>query len=386
MSHRSSFFLPFSGRLEPGRAARRALLPGAAVLALALLAGCGDKTSNSEAAVPVIAQPVQAAGGVEASRFPGAVHARFEMPLSFRVAGQLTARYVEAGAAVKKGQPLAQLDPADAGSQQAAARAALDAAEHRLLYAAQQRGRDAAQARQNLISQLQLEQTQDAYAAALAARDQARQQYQLAQNQSRYTTLTADHDGVIAGLRAEVGEVLTAGQAVYDYAWDGEREVRIDVPESRIGGLALGQAATVRLPARPGREYAARVREIAAAADPQSRTYLVRLTLDPAGGDLPPLGMTADVALQGTAAAPGQVRIPATALFHQGEQPAVWVVGADNTLALRPVSVRRYGERDVLVASGLQAGERIVMQGVHTVSAGMKVELVNPPHPEDAPR
>ncbi|GLQ48051.1 RND transporter MFP subunit [Dyella lipolytica] len=336
--------------------------------------------------MPVIALPVQAVDGLSYGRFPGEIHARYEMPLSFRVSGQLTARYVTAGDVVKKGQALAQLDPADAGNQLAAAKAALEAAEHRLLFATQQRDRDEAQSKQNLISQLQLEQTQDAYASALAARDQAKQQVELAQNQSRYTMLVADHDGAITSRQADVGQVLAAGQAVFGFAWSGDRDVDLDVPESRVDGIVIGQTATVTLPALPGRVFAAHVREIAPAADPQSRTYLVKLTIDQPG-TLLQLGMTADVALQSSKPSGATVSIPATALFHQGEHPAVWVVRpADATLELRPVTIVRYGERDVLIADGLKAGERVVMQGVHTVTAGEKVTPIAPPHPEDAPQ
>jgi membrane fusion protein, multidrug efflux system len=366
---------------------RRAIwLSGAMAMSLIMLTACGKKAPDAEQAVPVIAQPVQAVDGLAAAGFPGEIHARYEMPLSFRVGGQLTARYVNAGDLVKKGQALAQLDPTDAGNQLAAAKAALEAAEHRLLFATQQRDRDEAQSKQNLISQLQLEQTQDTYASALAARDQARQQFELAQNQSRYTTLIADHDGAITSRQADVGQVLAAGQAVFGFAWSGEREAYLDVPESRVDGIVIGQTAKVTLPALPGRVFDAKVREIAPAADAQSRTYLVKLTIDQPGNALQ-LGMTADVALQGAKQPSAMVSIPATALFHQGEHPAVWVVRpADATLELRPVTVTRYGERDVLIASGLQAGERVVMQGVHTVSVGEKVVPIAPPHPEDAPQ
>lgn len=361
-------------------------LAGTLVMSLLLLAACGKKAPEVDQAVPVIALPVQAVDGMSAGRFPGEIHARYEMPLSFRVAGQLTARYVNPGDLVKKGQALAQLDPTDAGNQLAAAKAALEAAEHRLLYATQQRDRDDAQSKQNLISQLQLEQTQDAYASALAARDQARQQFELAQSQSRYTTLIADHDGAITSRQADVGQVLTAGQAVFDFAWSGEREAYLDVPESRIDGIVIGQAAKITLPALPDRALDAHVREISPAADPQSRTYLVKLTIDQPANTLQ-LGMTADVVLQSGKSSTVAISVPATALFHQNEHPAVWVVRpADATLELRPVTIARYGERDVLIASGLQAGERVVMQGVHTVSIGEKVAPIAPPHPEDAPQ
>ena len=365
---------------------RHLWLPYAAAIPLLLLVACGRKAPEAQVASPVIALPVQSVDGQSGGRFPGEIHARYEMPLSFRVGGQLTARYVNAGDVVKKGQALAQLDPSDSANQLAAAKAALEAAEHRLLFATQQRDRDEAQSKQNLISQLQLEQTQDAYASALAGRDQAKQQFELAQNQSRYTTLIADHDGAITSRQADVGQVLAAGQAVFGFAWSGEREVYVDVPESRVDGVTIGQAAKMTLSVLPGHVYEARVREIAPSADPQSRTYLVKLTLDQPGSLLQ-LGMTADVTMQATKSSAATVSIPATALFHQDEHAAVWVLRpADATLELRPVTVVRYGERDVWIASGLKAGERIVMQGVHTVSAGEKVAPIAPPHPEDAPQ
>ena len=196
----------------------------------------------------------------------------------------------------------------------------------------------------------------------------------------------ADHDGIITSRQAEVGQVLAAGQQVFGFAQSGEREVYVDVPESRVGGIAIGQPATVNLPALPGHSYTARVREIAPAADTQSRTYLVKLAIDHADASLE-LGMTADVALQAGNTVDDMISIPATALFHQGEHPAVWVVNPDDSkLALRPVTVTRYGERDVLIGTGLKAGERVVMQGVHAVSAGEKVTPIAPPHAEDAPQ
>jgi multidrug efflux system membrane fusion protein len=357
----------------------------AAASALAMLAACSQRAAPAADARPVIALPVEAVDASQAVQFPGEVHSRFEMPLSFRVAGQLVARSAHLGDNVRKGQTLAKLDDADALKTQASAQAALDAADHRLTFATQQRDRDEAQAAQNLISQLQLEQTRDGYAGALAARDQARQQLALAQAQLRYHTLVADNDGTITGEAAEVGQVVAAGQGVFGFAWTGERDVFFSVPEGQLAAVAVGQTASVSLLAMPGQSYSGRVRDISPAADPQARTYRVKLALDAAGQQLP-LGMTAQVSLAAKAQGRAEVRIPATALFHDKEQPAVWVVKpSDSTLELRPVTVQRYGEREVLVSAGLTAGERVVMQGVHAVAAGEKVAPVAPPHPEDAP-
>ena len=368
-----------------GWSSRLAQVAGWVAGGLAILTACGPRQHPVESAHAVIALPVAAVNSSSAAQFPGEVHSRFEMPLSFRVAGQLVSRSARLGDNVKKGQALARLDDSDALKSQASAQAALDAAEHRLTFATQQRDRDEAQAAQNLISRLQLEQTHDAYASAVAGRDQASQQLALAQAQLHYNTLLADNDGTITSERAEVGQVVTAGQAVFGFAWSGERDVFLSVPEGQLAGVSVGQAATVSLPAQPGKSYSGRVRDISPAADPQARTYLVKVALDGAGQQVP-LGMTAEVSLSPQAQAGTQVRVPATALFHDKEQPAVWVVRpSDSTLELRRVSVARYGEREVLVSGGLNAGERVVMQGVHAVSAGEKVEPIAPPHPEDAP-
>lgn len=372
-------------RDSPARRRTRRVAPWLATAIALALAGCGHKAPDAETARPVIALPAPAAEATQALRFPGEIHARYEMPLAFRVPGQLISREARLGDTVKKGQVLARLDDADADKNEAAARAALDAAEHRLAYATQQRDRDEAQAKENLISQMQLEQTRDAYASALSAQSQAKQQYELARNQRRYNALVADRDGVITSEHAEVGQVLAAGQAVFGFAWSGERDVYVDVPEDRVAAVKPGQAASVSLLSVAGQRLTAHVREVAPAADPQTRTYRVKLSLD-APDPRVRLGMTADVALAGEAAAGKAVRLPATALFHQGEKPAVWVVRpADSTLELRPVTVLRYGERDVFVGAGVGAGERVVMQGVHTVSVGEKVAPMAPPHAEDSP-
>ncbi|MBW9139969.1 efflux RND transporter periplasmic adaptor subunit, partial [Rhizobium pusense] len=170
------------------------------------------------------------------------------------------------------------------------------------------------------------------------------------------------------------GQNVSAGQAVYNLAWSGEVDVVCDVPESALAGLAPGQTAKVTLGALPGRTFTARVRELSPAADPQSRTYRAKLTLDNPGPDVR-LGMTADIALSAPPAstasgAEGQhgfFVLPATALFHDGPQPAVWVVlAADSALEQRRVTVARYNERTIVVSQGLKDGEHVVLQGVHT--------------------
>jgi RND family efflux transporter MFP subunit len=307
------------------------------------------------------------------------------------VGGKLIERTVRLGDSVHKGQLIARLDPLDAQKQAAGAQAALDAADHRLLFAKQQLERDQAQFAQNLIAANQMEQTQDAYAAALAAREQAAAQRVVAFNTLQYNTLLADHDGVITSENADTGQVVSAGQAVYGLAWTGDTDVDLDAAAGDLGRIAVGQSASVSFPAVPGRRFEARVREVAPAADAQSRTYRVKLTLIAPDAAVR-LGMTGDAILSplaavpaaaaagGTAAAGAPVfRIPATAIFHHGKDPAVWVIRAeDSTLELRPVSVARYTERGSVITAGLKDGDNVVLAGVHTVYAGEHVKAAKP--------
>jgi membrane fusion protein, multidrug efflux system len=372
------------------------------LLAAAALVGCHGQPAVEAPPAAVVALAVHAYSGTDGGqslRYPVEAAARYANPMSFRVAGKIVERTVRLGDVVRRGTLVAKLDAADAARQAAAARAALDAAEHRLTFAQQTLDRDNAQFAQHLVAESALEQTQDAYSAARSARDQAADQWVVARNALRYHELLADHDGMITGENADTGQYVAAGQAVYGLAWTGDVDVNLDAAASDLGRMTIGQPADVTFSALPGRRFAARVREVAPAADPQSRTYRVKLTL--AGGqgaDAVRLGMTGDAVLSPAstgehqavdsahvaAAAAPIFKIPATAIFHQGSAPAVWVIRArDSTLELRPVTVRTYTERAVVVTNGLAEGDNLVLAGVHTVFAGQHVRAVKPLFADD---
>lgn len=407
--------MPFLPDTAPRRR-RLALAIATTAIAAASLAACSRKASPEAPPRPVVAVAAKLSEQTPTASLPAQIEARYATPLSFRVAGKIIDRSARLGDAVKAGQVVARLDPADLSKNAASARAQLDAAQHQLDYATQTVTRDRAQAKENLIAPAQLEQSENAYASALAQRNQATQQAALAGDQLSYGNLKADRDGVITAEQADTGQNVSAGQPVYQLAWTGDVDVIADVPEVALSAFRIGQTASVSLPAVPGKTWQARVREIAPAADPMSRTYRAKLSLLSPGPDVK-LGMMANVAFaqpfvtsatpapvasasapaaaSGAAATiadgqpvqpiqPGQpITLPSTALFHDGNQPAVWVVKSDDTLVLRRVKIARYGERTVTVAGGIQPGERIVWQGVHTVTAGEKVRVIPPLHAED---
>lgn len=294
--------------------------------------------------------------------YSGDIRARHETQLGFRVGGKIVERLVDAGAAVKAGQALMRLDPGDAGLQSSSAEA-----QNRLAEADAKRYRELRS--KGFVSQSALDAKETALQAAAA-------QAGLARNQSAYTTLRADHAGVIAATLADVGQVVSVGQPVLRLAQDGEREVAIAIPESQLADLKVGAPAEVTLLAdgRSAVRLPGRLRELAPAADPLSRTYPARVTLTQPNAAVA-LGMTARVRFDRNEKNAGLV-IPLTAVFQQGERTAVWIVAADRSISLRPVRIAAYRDDGAVVASGLAAGERIVSNGVHRLAAGEKIRII----------
>lgn len=334
-----------------------------AALSLPLvLSACGKEAAPpARVERPALTHVAGTLAGDAGNVYSGEIRARHEATLGFRIGGKLVERLVDAGAPVKAGQVLARLDAADAGLQASAAEA-----QYRLAEADTKRYREL-RAR-GFVSQSALDAREAAFKAAAA-------QAGLARNQSAYTTLRADHAGVVAATFAEAGQVVSAGQPVFRLAQDGEREVAIAIPETQLAGLKPGAAAEIDLLAGDGALHlAGRLRELAPAADPASRTYPARVVLT--GSDVRVvLGMTARVrfAADGKDAA---LVIPLTAIFQQDKRAAVWIVAADHSISLRPVQVAAYRDGGAVIAGGLTAGERIVSNGVHRLAAGEKIRII----------
>lgn len=357
-----------------------ALVVACVLAASALLVACSRSGAQAPAVAPVrpvIAQTVTPGGLARTERYSGEVHARYEAPLAFRIDGKISHRHVGIGDRVVAGQVLATLDPSDATMNAASAKAAVTAATSQRDVTRLQRDRIAALRGRALVSEAQLDQANDSLKAAEAALQQAHQQLGVRENQVRYATLTAEHDGIVTTQDAEAGQVVAAGQRVFGLAWSDEREVHIAVPESRVAALREGAALEVTLSAQPDRHYAGHLRELSAAADPQSRTFLAKVAIADAGAEVQ-LQMSADVAVT-TSNGQAAIVLPAAALFHDDAQPAVWIIDAHDRLELRAVTVARYVDDGVAIAAGVAAGERVVVRGVHTLHAGEAVRIVELP-------
>ncbi len=347
-------------------------------LLLSLLAACGKPETAPVHAVPVLVEHPAGNGGVAISAYPGEVRAREETALSFRVSGKLLRREVDAGQRVDKGQLLAELDVADYSLQARAAQAQYAAAEADLVRARDEHKRYQTLASQQLVSQSALDAQTAALKAAQGQADAARANLDVARNQAAYSRLLAPEGGMIASREAEAGQVVAAGQTIYTMAADGAREVAIALPESAIRDFSVGQAVEVELWNQQGKRLSGSIREIAAAADPQARTYAARVSLAAKALDAVELGQSARVFI--AHGKDGVMSIPLAAVQpgKQPQQASVWVVNpADGKLQARAVTLGAYGPESVPVLQGLKTEDWVVAAGGHLLREGQQVTAVD---------
>jgi RND family efflux transporter MFP subunit len=345
--------------------------------AAAVLAGCAKTEPLPEPVRSVKVLTVGASGIQSGTEFSGEVRPRVESRLGFRVAGKITQRQAELGQKVKAGQVLAQLDAQDYRLAAEAARAQVAAASTNRDLAAADHKRYVTLREQNFISGAELERRETTLKAAQAQLEQAQAQLASQGNQARYTTLVADVSGVITAVEAEPGQVVSAGTPVVRIAQDGPRDVVFSVPEDKVVALRPGSDVTVRLWAGET-TVAGKIREVAASADPVTRTYSVKVSLDAAAQ--PPLGATVSVLPQALSHAGVQViKLPTSALRQEGKGTAVWVLDkATMTVKSQPVQIATADGNEAVIAGGLLPGMLVVSAGVHVLSPGQKVTIYQP--------
>ena len=348
---------------------------------VAVCAGCSEKPQATPE--PRLVNVVRVTIGSVSSDvgYSGEVRARYETALSFRVPGKIVARNVEVGGMAKKGDVLARLDPEDQQLNARSAQSQLAAAksEYEQSKAELERYTDLYQ--KEFISKAEFDRRQNTYNVAKARLDQAQAQLAVTRNQTGYTELAADHAGVVTVIPIEVGQVVAAGQTVMKLARTDDREVAISIPENRLVELSAAREIDISLWADPSKLYKGRLREVSPSADPVTRTYAAKISVlnaDPAMK----LGMTANVYLRGVQRTVA-VMLPATALFQDNGQAAVWIVDKTaSQVKLVPVEVGEYVEDKVAVLSGLSPGDMVVRAGVHKLFAGEKVRVHEEPAKE----
>jgi membrane fusion protein, multidrug efflux system len=355
-----------------------------ALLAIAaLLAACSRPEPAPEPVRAVRTLTVQDQSAASHYEYAAEVRARTESRLSFRVAGKLVKRQVDLGDAVKAGQVLAQLDPQDLKLAQDNARAQMAAAQANYELAAAEFKRFKDLRDQNFISAAELERRETTLKAALAQLNQSKAQTQVQTNQAGYAVLVSDVAGVVTGVDAEPGAVVSSGSTVLRVAQSGPRDVVFAVPEDKVAQIRALALTTGAFKAQAWGEgkpwWPLKVREIAAAADPATRTFLVKADLGGGASAQVNLGQTMSVVVALPQVA-GVSKLPLSALKEDQGQTTVWLLDASSmTVKLQPVSVAGADGNEAVISTGLKPGDVVVTAGVHVLKTGQKVKWLQEP-------
>ena len=348
-----------------------------ALAGVTALAACSktETAPDPVRAVRTLTVSSQTAGG--AYEYAGEVKPRTESRLSFRVGGKMLKRAVDLGDTVRAGQVLAQLDPQDLRLGQDAARAAVAMAQagYDQNSADFKRYKDLHD--QGFIGPAELDRRDMALKTARAQLDQARAQSSVQGNQASYAALLADASGVITGIDVEPGMVVAAGTPVLRLAHDGPRDVVFSVPEDKVS-LVKAMAAQpgrfkVRMWGADAPALPATIREISAAADPVTRTFLIKADVGSASGMR--LGQTATVSMELPQVA-GVTKLPLSALREDQGKSTVWLVDRGNmTVRSQVVTLAGADGNEAVISSGLAPGQVVVTAGVHVLNPGQKVKF-----------
>jgi len=331
---------------------------------------------------------------------PGTMQAITEAPILARADGYLKRRLADLGDHVQGGQDLAEIDApeldqqiqqADAAVEQA--QAAVEQAEASLAQSKANRdlARITAQRLQTLNDRgIAAQQDRDQAQAQLAAQDatvQAADKAISAQrsnlnaaraNQARlrtvdgYRTVKAPFEGVITQRNVDVGALVSSGNTLlYRIAQTRTLRTYVNVPQSSVTAVHVGQTAALTLSDFPGRKFSGTVARMAHALDPSNRTMLVEVDVPNVDGAVIP-GSYADVELIGSLANPPLV-VPAAALVFRTDGAQLAVVQPDKTVHLQKVTIGRdYGDR-LEILSGVDDGTTIVAVAGDIAREGAKI-------------
>jgi len=338
---------------------------------LVLLVACESQPDAEVASGPHWVQAVTPRpAGISAARLSGTVRARFETPIAFQVGGRIAERRVDAAQRVAPGEVLFALDPRDFRQQVAVARAEHKAAEAELATAAAETRRNRDLLAREFISAQAFERVELAEQSARERVDAAAARLEQALNSLGYATLEAPRAGVLIDVSGEPGQVVAAGSPVAVLAEDGPREVEVFLPE-HIGVPAAGRLA------RPGGDtLPLKLREVAGAADPVTRTWTARYAVQEPEPDLR-LGSVVKVTLDGAGAGDNVFEVPIGAINERSQGPRIWLIEDGRA---RPVSVKLVdiNAETALIVADLDPNARIIALGTHLLEAGMAVRSRNP--------
>ncbi|MCA1428506.1 efflux RND transporter periplasmic adaptor subunit [Bradyrhizobium sp. NBAIM16] len=348
----------------------------AGVSALLLVACEREAATDSlpAPARPVRTMTVEKRDQLTPLTFSGRIEAEDEVNLAFRISGRLHSSDIRLGERVEAGQLLAQLESQDQLSALRQAQAALAAAQGQLTQARNHFERQQTLLAQGWTTRANFEAATQAQQTAQSNVEMAEAQLNSAHDQVSFTELRADAPGKITETGPAAGEVVQAGQTIARIARQDGRDAVFDMPAQFVRAAPSNLQVSVSLTDDPAVTAEGRIRQVAAQANPVTRTFEIKIGLRD-----PPAAMRLGATVTGRVemSAGPMIDIPATALTRMNRQPAVWILDpATKTVAIRNVDVLRFDQAQVIISQGLDIGEVVVTAGVQALHPGQRVRVL----------
>jgi HlyD family secretion protein len=346
----------------------------AMVLAYRLITWFINRNAPPEA--PAIPLVTVASVGVSAAptlvSITGTISARYDIPIGVEGDGGRVAKvFVEAGDKVKRGQVLARLDTSVVAPQVASLGAALEQARAEAELAQAEYRRAESVSASGALSTEEIQRRKSSSVTAQAKVKLAAAQLAEAQARLGRTDVRAPADGVVLTRTVEVGQMaIPGGPALFRLSEGGEVELRGQVAEQDLPLLQVGQKATVRLTGLD-RPYEGEIRLLGAVIDPQTRLGSVRVALKSDPNLRPGAFARADV----TVSRKERAILPQSAVLTDANGPYVMVVDSSNKVRRRAVRLAGTSSDGVLIASGLDAKDRVVTTAGSFLQEGEPVNV-----------
>lgn len=306
------------------------------------------------------------------SHYPATVVASEQSPIASRMMGFVQKIHVAEGEYVEKGAPLVDIDQADIDAQITQARAMLDQAKSGLADAQRNFERSKNLYDQEALPKQQFEQSQTGLEQARAQVERARAGLEQAQTQTRYTQMTAPFSGTVVERMIDTGQLATPGQPLLMLQSDAGLEVAAELPDSAYRQLnAVTELPVQYRDGAASEEFIAPLLKKVAAANPMTRTHTVKLAVPESVA----LHAGAFVRVSVPVAEQEQVTIPAQALHTRAGIRGVFVVDERDYARFRLVEVQSDQGEYLTVLSGLQAGDRLIVDSDRHLFNGLKVEV-----------
>ncbi|MEF2145942.1 MAG: efflux RND transporter periplasmic adaptor subunit [Desulfovibrionaceae bacterium] len=351
------------------------LLPG--LLLLLGIASCSRSADEEKELVrPVMTMVIPSPTEGRTRNFSGVAQPAIESNLSFRVSGELIELPAKVGMRVRTGDVVARLDPTDFELQVREADAALAQAMAGYNQLKADWTRKSTLYASRTISRSEMDQAEAAYRSAGAQVEAARKRRDLSQQQLNYTVLHAPADGSLAQVNVDVHQTVQAGQVIAALSASGDMEFQTAVPERLISQMREGDQAKVRFESIPDKAFDARAVEVGVQAV-QLSTFAVTLRILEEDDRILP-GMIGQAEFTFRIPEGSALLVPPQAVAGMPDgSRVVWLVDkATMTVSRRAVTLGALTSEGLEILSGLTPGDLLVIRGVHRLTEGLKVRLL----------